>query len=488
MESVSLPLFVDLDRTLVATDTLHEALVRWLARRPWRLVQVLRMGLRDRAGLKRRLETEGAMPDASTLPYRESVLKYLRAQSGRVMILATASDVAFARRVAAHVGLFDEVLGSDGDQNLKGKEKLRKIEESCTEHGWTGFGYMGDSKADLPIWQRAAHIVAVEPSRRVLRHLETFPAPVEVLRDESPPFARSLLKSLRPHHWAKNALLFVPVLLAQEWTNLSKLLDASNAFVAFCFAASSVYLTNDLIDLDADRRHHTKRLRPLAAGRISVKAAVFAAAVLFLAAILAAAMLSSTSFPLALAAYYALTVAYSVSLKRRLLVDVFVLAALYTIRLLSGGYATETSVSAWLLAFSVFVFMSLAFAKRYTELALLAAPRDDVRVVRRRAYVSTDLDIIRAVGPTSGYLAALVLALYINSEQVTSLYADPQTLWLLCPLLLYWITRIWFFAARGDLHDDPITFVIRDRITWITGATAVVILGLARLGLGVRFP
>lgn len=480
-----LPLFVDLDRTLVATDTLHEALFPWIARRPWRLGQLLAATFGDRARLKHRLQEDDAMPDASTLPYREDVLEFLERESarGRTLILATACHRRLAERIADHLGIFEGVLATGDSENLKGARKLHRIREFCDQQEWAEFAYMGDSRSDLVIWRHASEVLAVRPPGAVTRRLGRLRSPVRILDGDRRSTIRALWKSLRPHHWVKNTLVFVPMILAHEWLDPAKIVAAVVAFVAFSLTASSVYLVNDLMDLDADRRHSTKRKRPLASGELSVGTAIVAAVVLLVGSFGAATILSPTAFVLALALYYGLTLSYSISLKRRLLIDVFVLAGLYTIRLLAGGYATSTSVSAWLLAFSVFLFTSLAFAKRYTELSGMKESR-----AAGRAYQREDLDIILTVGPTSGYLAALVLALYINSEQVNTLYADPGVLWLLCPLVLYWITRVWFFAARRDLHEDPIAFAFQDRVTWLTGATAAAIVALATTGMGPVLP
>lgn len=280
---------------------------------------------------------------------------------------------------------------------------------------------------------------------------------------------RSLFLALRPLQWAKNVLIFAPLVLAHQWTDADKVRAALLAFVAFSLTASAAYVTNDLVDVDSDRHHPTKKNRPFASGALpGAVGPVLALALLGGAAWVTLGQLP-VRFTTALAGYFAITLVYSFWLKRLLLVDVFTLTALHIVRILAGGYATETTVTEWLIAFAVFLFTSLAFAKRYTELTGIAA--DGIADPSRtgRAYLPTDLSVIETVGPTSGYMAVLVLALYINSSQVTGLYTNPASLWLICPLLMYWLTRLWFLAKRGELDDDPLVYVLTDTASVITG-------------------
>jgi 4-hydroxybenzoate polyprenyltransferase len=295
-----------------------------------------------------------------------------------------------------------------------------------------------------------------------------------------------IIRALRPHHWAKNALVFLPVLLAHVGEDVSNILHAFVAFVAFSLVASSVYVTNDLADMETDRRHPTKRSRPFASGALPSSLGPPLALVLLTLGISVSVVFLPRAFTETLITYLALTLLYSFWMKRRLLLDVLLLAALYTLRILGGGRATGIAISEWLLAFSVFFFLSLAFVKRYSELRALGE-EDDMLLVAGRSYKVTDLSVIETVGPTAGYLAVLVLALYVNSEPVTALYSNTAGLWLVCPLLLYWITRIWFLAKRGDIHEDPIVFALTDRVSLLAGVLVVVLVGMAALGLGPRF-
>jgi 4-hydroxybenzoate polyprenyltransferase len=294
--------------------------------------------------------------------------------------------------------------------------------------------------------------------------------------------AVQLLRALRPHQWVKNLLVFAPLVLAQQLSDRARVVAAALAFLAFSLAASGVYVVNDLRDVASDRLHPTKRARPFASGAVATRAGPPLAAVLFVGAAVVSAVWLKPAFGLVLASYVALAVLYSVWLKRVLLVDVFTLTSLYVLRLLAGGYATGTHVTEWLIAFAVFLFTSLAFLKRYTEIAVQSTS------LAGRAYDPRDLSVIESVGPASGYLAVLVLALYLNSQQVRSLYAAPGVLWLVCPLLLYWVTRLWFLAKRGDLHDDPVVFACTDPSSLVVGVVGTLLLVLAAHGWGVSPP
>jgi len=275
-------------------------------------------------------------------------------------------------------------------------------------------------------------------------------------------------RALRVHQWVKNFLVFVPLLMAHLVFDRDRLAAAACAFAAWCLCASGVYLFNDLLDLEADRSHPRKRSRPLASGALAARAAVPAAAVLVAAGLALAFLLLPAAFGAMLLIYLALTSLYSAHLKRRPVLDVLVLAGLYSLRVLSGGYATSVPVSPWLLAFSMFLFLSLAFVKRYTELRDEGAGEASLA---RRGYAREDTELLRSFGAASGYLSVLVLALYINqSREVTQLYRRPELLWLAGPCLLYWLTRVWLLAHRGRLHEDPVVFTVRDPVSYIVGA------------------
>jgi 4-hydroxybenzoate polyprenyltransferase/phosphoserine phosphatase len=467
------PLFVDLDGTLISGDVTQESVLAAIKRDPLTLLRLPGLLVRGRATMKRALAHQ-VMPDVQVLPYRQELLEFIRQErrAGRRVVLATASDRLYAESVAAAVDLFDDVLASDGHKNLKGANKLVAIQEYCRRHGYSEFAYAGDALADVPIWRAAAEVHVVAPGpfvRRAARQLDK-PLHLHVRRHG---VFRALWRALRPIQWVKNVLLFVPLLLAHQLGDTQKLLACCLAFAAFSACASAVYVLNDLLDIEADRHHPVKRRRPFAAGALPIYYGPLLAA----GCIAFGMSLSWFTLPAEFAAYLVLYLVvnclYSFWLKQKLVLDVLLLAGMYVLRIIMGGVAAELLVSEWLMALSMFFFTSLAFAKRYAELARLS--EEDQQLARGRGYRVEDLSVIETVGPTSGYLAVLVLALYINSENATmkQLYTHPRALWLICPLFLYWITRLWFIVKRRELSEDPFLFALRDRVGIAVGILVV---------------
>jgi len=415
------PLCVDLDGTLLRTDLLLESALVLVRSRPRRALAVLGRLFRGRAALKAAI-ADNVDLDASALPYNESVLRYVQQEHarGRHTVLVTASTARFAEAVANHLGCFDEVMASDGATNLKGGLKADALSRRFGERRFT---YIGDSMADVPVWMRAATGLIVGADRRTERAARAVTT-VEKVLGAPPPRLNVALRAMRPHQWLKNLLVFVPLLAGHQWT-LSGLLTATISFVAFCLVASASYLLNDLLDLPADRTHPSKRHRPLASGALPLATAAWLMPALA-AAGLGIALPVGRAFVACLAAYFVVTVAYSLDLKRRPVMDVMTLATLYTVRVIAGGVATGIELSFWLLAFSMFLFLSLALVKRATEIQLASVTGHDLS---RRGYSTSDAEPLRAMGIASGYLAVLVVALYINSDDVTRLYGNPQVLW-----------------------------------------------------------
>lgn len=470
-------LFVDLDGSLVATDLLWEHLFAMLKEKPWLVVLLPIWLLKGKSGLKaevaRRIE---AKPEL--LPYNPALLELLhsRKESGTRLVLATASPRPWAEAVARHLGLFDAVLATEPGRNLKGEGKLAAIREYCRDHGVDRFGYVGDSDADLPIWKASASALIVRPSGSLSRRLGALGSSVTVEAVGKPRKpVRSALRALRPHQWAKNGLVFVPLITGQRFGDPDSVLAATIAAIAFSLCASAIYLINDLVDLEADRAHPEKRRRPFASGDLPLSwGPPMAVACLAVAFGLSIATLPA-AFVATLALYLALTTAYSFVIKSRLMVDVLLLAGLYSIRIFAGGTATGIPISEWLIGFSMFLFLSLAFVKRYVELdRALSSPETRATVnLKGRGYRPSDISMIESVGPTSGYLAILVLALYIQSAEVQQLYKNPNWLWPICLVLVYWISRIWFLAKRGELPGDPVVFALKDRHSLILGVVVV---------------
>lgn len=430
--------------------------------------------LRDgnRAAFKRSVAMAAAL-DPALLPYHQGLLAYLRQQkaAGRRLILVTAADISVAEPIAAHLGLFDEVIASDGETNLKGELKAKVLVQ---RFGHNGFAYVGDSDADLSVWQFAESGILVNARKSTAASAHRLTR-IEATFEDRQPVWQALLKAMRPHQWVKNLLVFIPLLVSGAELTPSVVAVAALAFLAFCATASGIYLLNDLADLRADRLHPRKRHRPLASGALPLTAGLVAGLGLVTVGI---AVAMAADILLVLAVYAALSVGYSLKLKESPLVDVFMLAALYSIRLIGGGEATDHRVSLWLLAFSSFLFLSLALLKRVGELTGVSADGGDH--VARRGYQPADTTILQMFGCGCAVAASLVLALFIQNEGTIERYASPELLWGLVPLVLFWQCRIWLSTARGYMHDDPIVYAARDWVSWLAALLAVVLVLAAR--------
>ncbi|RMH66272.1 MAG: UbiA family prenyltransferase [Cyanobacteria bacterium J003] len=446
-------LLIDLDNTLLRTNVLLELICLSFSEL---LIQLFKIKSFNPSQIKRKLATCTDL-DITTLPYNSEVIQYIQdwKAKGAKVALITATHQLAAERIAAHLGLFDEVYGSDGQLNLKGENKARFILERFGEKNVI---YMGNSEADLPVWAVVAKAITVNASPRLRQKVEQINPNVEHLGSAKQSI-QPYFKEIRPHQWVKNVLVFVPMLAAHQF-NLSTFWIALGAAIAFSLTASSVYVLNDLLDLQADRAHPRKRHRPFAAGDIPLSHGIWLILIL-LGGGVAIATTISWSFLSILLAYYGLTTAYSFYLKRRMIIDICVLGGLYTIRIFAGAVATGISLSVWLLAFSIFFFFCLATVKRQAELVDYYH-RKQLKASGRGYHVD-DLPIISMMAIGAGYVSILVLALYINSPQVQLLYTNPQVLWGICCVLLYWITRTIMLTHRGLMHYDPIVYAIKDR-------------------------
>ena len=460
MTERDIPLCVDLDGTLIRTDVLLESALALLRKNPAYALKFGMWLLRGKAHLKREIAARTQL-DASLLPYNAPLVAWLRGEAAqRRQVLCTASDSKFADAVAAHIGGFDEVLASDGIHNLAGEKKADALRERFGDHG---FDYAGNATPDLAVWRHARRGIVVNATSSLAKRAADI-VEVERVFEDAPGGLRVWLKALRLHQWLKNLLVFLPLFASHRAFNPDAILASLLAFLSFGLCASGVYLLNDLLDLEADRNHPRKRLRPFAAGTLPITAGLVAAPLLTVASF-TLALAVGPRFALVLLGYYALTLGYSFGVKRIAMLDMVVLAALYTVRIVAGTVAIQAALSFWLLAFSMFLFLSLAMIKRYTELrAMLLQGRNRAG---GRGYQVDDLQLIQSLGGASGYLAVLVLALYINSTASEALYRHPQVLWLLCPMLLYWISRVWLIAHRGAMHDDPVVFALTDGVSRI---------------------
>jgi 4-hydroxybenzoate polyprenyltransferase len=468
------PLCVDLDGTLIKTDLLWESVVHLLHHRPLELFLLPWWLLRGgRAYLKHQI-AQHTHVDVSALPFNDAFVQYLQAEkkSGRQLILATAADRELSLHVCQATGFFSDVLASYGKKNLRGRAKQETL---TARFGTHQFDYAGNSTADLPVWQHARHAIVVNARR----HLATRAAQLTVVAGTflaTGSRLKALARALRPHQWLKNLILFVPLLSSHQLTQWTLLCKALVGFISLSLAASAIYVLNDLLDLDADRHHVTKRQRPFAAGDLPLWVGLLITPA-FITASFALGTLLPGEFLVVLACYVACAAGYSYWLKKIVLLDAFTLAGLYTLRLVAGQAATGIICSHWLLMFSMFIFLSLGLVKRFQELRSIRQLNQ--AQIFGRGYLALDLELVASLGSGSGYLAVLVLALYANSPEALVLYRRPELLLLICPLLLYWISRIWMIAHRGQMHEDPVVFALRDRVSYLIGTLALGVLWFA---------
>jgi 4-hydroxybenzoate polyprenyltransferase len=472
-ETNAVPLAVDLDGTLIATDLLWEGLFKLLRQQPLAIFMVPFWLFHGPARLKQEI-AERVDLDASALPYRQAMLERLAAEraTGRRLILATGTPRKFADAVASHLGLFDEVLATENGTNLTCARKRAAL---VAAYGDAGFDYAGNSSHDVSVFDAARRAIVVSPDRAAARwqaeHGAELMAPAKA-------GWKDYARMLRVHQWLKNGLIAVPMVLDHAYLNVSMLIAVALAFVSFSAAASAIYIVNDFFDLALDRKHPTKRKRPLASGIVSMKAGMIAILIL-LPISFGVALLLPIEFLGVLCVYLLATTAYSFSVKRMLLLDVIMLAGLYTMRVLAGAAATGIEPSFWLLAFSTFFFLSLALVKRYVELR--GSTLDPKERMAGRGYRVEDQDIVAQAGMASAFSSVLVLALYIDSAAVREQYAEPWLVWPLAPIVLYMTMRVWILARRDELHDDPVVFIVSDWRSQLMAVIGAVLLFTASL-------
>jgi len=465
------PLVVDLDGTLVRSDLLVESAFAHLGHDPLRVVGLLSAARRGKAALKADIAAKTEI-DVSHLPYDEDVVSLIRQRraAGNQVYLASASNERYVRAVADHLGLFDGWFASNDKENLSSASKARRLVEAFGEGG---FDYVGNGRADLAVWTVASQRIAVRISPVVRSQLMDIDRDATVF-ENAIDRTRAWIKLLRVHQWAKNALVFVPLMTARRF-DLLAFAEAIGAFFAFSLAASAMYILNDVIDLDADRKHPSKKHRPLAAGSVPIVTAMALIPALLVVAFIGALAIAP-ALAAVLLAYVMLTTAYTFLLKRKMLVDVLTLASLYTIRVVGGAVAISVPLSEWLLGFSIFIFTALALIKRYVELA--ARLDKDLSNPTNRNYRKSDLDIVAALAAGASFNAVTVFALYISSDVVRPLYRHPEALWLICLILMYWLARALLMAHRRLMPDDPIVFALRDWNSYV----ALGLIGLILIG------
>jgi 4-hydroxybenzoate polyprenyltransferase/phosphoserine phosphatase len=469
------PLCVDLDGTLVKSDTLIDSLLVLLRNHPRSALKTLRWVLDGKAALKSQVSNIVSL-DVAHLPYNRPLLEYLEQErgQGRRIYLTTGADMRLAERIATHLKIFDDVLASDGNTNLTGSNKLASLR---AEFDGRDFDYIGNARPDLPLLEHAGAAMLANPHASLQSLIKSRKIRIHQHFEDRSSGRKAILKAIRLHQWAKNVLIFVPLLLAHA-LKLPLILDAILAFFCFSFCASATYIVNDLLDIEADRRHPKKRFRPFAAGDLQVSTGVVLVLIL-----LAAGFLGASFLPVAflgwLILYLIVTLSYSLALKKVVLVDVIILSGLYTVRMLAGGAATGTAISTWLAGFSVFLFFSLALVKRFSEMQNL---RERGNVPSNgRGYLVADIEQLRSFGTASAYAAVVVFSLYISGSNITTLYAHPVRMWLIVPLMLLWISRVWLLASRGEMNEDPVIFAVTDHMSLLIGLAVAAIVVIATL-------
>ena len=463
---LTMPLCVDLDGTLIKTDMLLESFLILIKKNPLYLFQCCIWLLHGKAHLKAQIAKRVNI-DVGLLPYNEVFMEFLRKQraQGRPLYLCTATDQRFAKQIASHFGMFAGIFASDGHVNLSSHNKASALKDAF---GIRGFDYCGNSTDDIVVWKEANKAIVIGNQKIAAAASEVNQNISIFQHTEYHMFGFSLKKTLRAmrvYQWVKNILIFVPLLTSHQFVELVSVRSSLIAFVSFSLCASSVYLLNDMLDLDADRRHARKCTRPFAAGDLSLQFGIFLMLGLLVTSFVLALLLP-LKFMLVLGCYYVLTLAYSFKLKKMLLIDVFALASLYTSRVMAGSAASDIPLSSWLVMFSISIFLSVAFLKRYTELdeKLRAGGTSSAG----RSYLTEDISLLRSFGTSAGYLAVIILAIYLNSTDIYLLYSHRSALWGVFALLLFWVSWMWMCAFKGKMHYDPIVFALKDRTSLVT--------------------
>jgi len=471
---------VDLDGTLTLTDTLHESVLSLLRNKPY-LFLLLPFWLFQGIAYFKLKVSEHSELDVTTLPYNQPLIDWLREEklNGKKIVLSTAANEQVALAVVNSFDLFDEFIASDSKINLKSALKRHALQE---RYGIKGYDYAGNSSDDIEVWAGASNAILVNAGERILKKVSKL-ASIKQTFSSGGSGIELWLKALRVHQWIKNLLLFVPLLAAHQLGNIDFLGLLIIAFFSFSLCASSVYIINDLLDLESDRSHPRKKNRPFASAKLPIIAGV-AIAPLLIGLSVALGVMVSIEFLIVLLLYFLLTATYSLVLKRLVLVDCVTLATLYTIRIIAGAAAISLSISFWLLAFSIFIFLSLAFVKRYVE--LLVHAKEAKCFVQGRGYAVSDAPLLQALGVSSGYISAFIIALYIQTEDIISLYTHPIAIWFMLPIILFWISWVWLKATRGEMNDDPIVFAIKDKVSHLVAMLTAVILLYASVGIHIN--
>lgn len=468
------PLIIDLDGTLILTDSLHETLLILIKECPYSIFRLIKIWFQGKAKFKK-FVYEQVGYKADKMPYRSEIIDYILQEKlkGRRIYLATAAYKGIADKTADFINYFDGVIATDAELNLKGIRKLEAIQQKIGQN----FIYAGDSDADIVIWKKSCGAIIVgDKVKKLTKKIQNENIPIIKHFGNSDFNLATWLKAIRLHQWLKNILLFVPLLTAFEFYDLHKLYTIVVAFLAFSLGASATYIFNDLWDLQNDRDHVNKKLRPFAAGNLSIVQGIKASIILLISAILIAIYVSWSFLGIFLL-YLLITTLYSFRLKRVVLLDIIVLSVLYTIRIFAGGIVTNINISYSLLAFSVLIFLSLASVKRCAELVAIS---DEKNEITGRGYIKSDLDILWPFG-LSTYIGAIILfGFYINAPDTIILYNRPSLLWLVQLFMIYLIGNLWMMTRRGFMHDDPIVYLIQDKKSLLLLALIICVVSIAR--------
>ena len=470
---------VDLDGTLTLTDTLLESLLALVRNKPLFLFTLPFWLIKGVAYFKLKV-AENCVMDITALPYNVPLIKWLRKQkANRIkIVLCTAANERLAKAVAKHLKIFDDVIASDAITNLKSKNKRNVLQK---RYGDKGYDYAGNSSADIEVWASASQAIVVNASASVQAKASQVALISRTFCSENIGIS-DWFKAFRLHQWLKNLLLFVPFLAAHQLGNIQSLITLIVAFISFSLCASSVYITNDLLDLESDRSHPRKKQRPFASAKLPILLGLVVTPLLIGVSLILGTFIG-TDFLVVLLLYLLLTVGYSLVLKRVVLIDCLTLATLYTVRIMAGAAAISLPLSFWLLAFSIYIFLSLALVKRYGE--LVVQTQEFKRGVYGRGYVVSDAPLLQTFGVSSGYISGLVIALYVRSEEVVSLYSQPIAILFVLPIVLFWVSWVWLKAARGEMHDDPIVFAVKDKVSLVMAAVTTVVFVFAATGVGM---
>ncbi|MEZ4723624.1 MAG: UbiA family prenyltransferase [Candidatus Kapaibacterium sp.] len=466
-------LCLDLDGTLIRSDALFESIFQMAKVNPFLLLLVPIWLLKGKPNLKEEINKRIDF-NAKYLPYNQGLIDYAISEksSGRKIYLATASHISIAQKVAEHLNFFDGVYATKDGYNLKSNKKAKILNQ---EFGKGNYVYAGDAKVDFNIWKDSAAAIVVSNKSSFIDDVrDKFNIEKEFYNKSN--LFKSILKEIRVYQWVKNILLFLPIVLAHTVDNITDLTNVLIGFFSFSISASFVYVLNDLLDLDSDRNHPRKKNRPLASGDLPIQIGIALVPILFIIGV-GLSLLLNFKFQLILLAYILITTAYSFSLKKIPILDIIILATLFTSRIVAGAFAANVYLSMWILAFSMFFFMNLAVLKRYTEL-LVMKKNKQIKAVGRGYHIE-DMGLLLSIGPAAGFLSVLVFVLYIDSSQATGLYSEPLVLWLIAPVFLYWISRIWHLSVRGNMTDDPIVFTGKDKVSYIVGLIIFIIAFLA---------